>query len=232
MIPFDWSWLYLLFQAACVTLIVSWFSFILAVLIAIVVVYGRFSSHPILRYSAKSYVWIMRGIPDLLIIYLFFFGGIIFLSDFTSFLGTMPIVPSPVITGIIAVGITSSALLAEVFRGAVLAIDKVYIESAISFGMTGRKLLMRMIIPLALPSALPGIGNVWLTTLKASSLVSVVGVMEILRQAQIAAGSTRLPFVFYSISAAMYMAVALISSWWVGSWERRISTRKGPTNEN
>lgn len=139
--------------------------------------------------------------------------------------------PSPVITGIIAVSVTSSALLAEVFRGAVLAIDKIYIESATSFGITGRKMLTRIIIPLAIPSALPGIGNIWLTTLKASSLVSVVGVMDILRQAQIAAGSTRLPFIFYSIAAVVYMLVALSSSWWIGRLEKCTAVRKGLTNE-
>ncbi|MDC9821677.1 ABC transporter permease subunit [Pectobacterium polonicum] len=229
MSAFDWNWLFLLIQAAWVTLYVAGFSFILAVLIAILVVYGRLSSRPVLRRAAQAYVWILRGVPDLLIIYFFFFGGILFLSDISAFLDSAAIVPSPIITGIIAVGITSSALLSEVFRGAVLAIDKIYIESATAFGMTGRKLLTRIMIPLALPTALPGIGNIWLTTLKASSLVSVVGVMEILRQAQIAAGSTRLPFIFYSIAALLYMAVALASSWWVGGWERRIAAKKGAT---
>ena len=116
-------------------------------------------------------------------------------------------------TGAVAVGIVSGAYQAEVFRGAYLFLSRGEIEAAKAVGMSRRLLFRRIVAPQVLRYAIPGLGNVWQLALKESALVSVTGLVELLRQSQIGAGSTGRPFYFFLTAAALYLALTSVSTW-------------------
>ncbi|MGQ3030056.1 MAG: ABC transporter permease, partial [Ferrovibrionaceae bacterium] len=164
--------------------------------------------------AAETYVTVLRGIPDLLVIYLLYFGGSSVLTSVMRWLGNDGFVGvNAFAAGAIAVGIISAAYQSEVYRGAFGAVAKGEIEAARAVGM-GRMLMFRRILaPQILRFAIPGLGNVWQLALKESALISVVGLTEILRQAQVGAGSTRQPFVFFITAALLYLLLSTVSGW-------------------
>ena len=179
---------------------------------------------PILRGFADAYTTVLRGIPDLLIIYLFYFGSSALLTPIGRLFGAHGFISLPgFFAGALAIGVVSGAYQTEVFRGAYLAIPKGEIEAATAAGMPSLLKFRRIVAPLALRFAVPGIGNVWQLVLKETALISVTGLVEILRQAQIGAGSTRQPFLFFVAAAGLYMAISAFSTWGFGAAERHLS---------
>lgn len=161
---------------------------------------------------ATGYTTVLRGIPDLLVIYLFYYGGSSVLTGLGHLFGESGFLGLPgFLAGSMAVGVTSGAQQTEVFRGAYLAVPRGEIEAAIACGMSPRLRFVRITAPLALRHALPGMGNVWQVVLKESALISVTGVVELLRQSEIGAGSTGQPFDFYMIAGALYLLIAASS---------------------
>jgi octopine/nopaline transport system permease protein len=115
--------------------------------------------------------------------------------------------------GTVAIGLVSGAYSTEVIRGAVLAVPRGEIEAARAFGMGRALLFRRIMVPQVARFALPGLGNVWQLTLKDTALISVTGLVEIMRQAHIAAGSTRQPFTFYAVAAVLYLVLTTFSNY-------------------
>ncbi|MFE1598553.1 ABC transporter permease [Methylobacterium sp. ID0610] len=167
-----------------------------------------------LRAVADVYTTLLRGVPDLLVIYLLYFGGSAALGSIGALFGATGFIGlPPFAVGVAALGIISGAYQAEVFRGAYLALDRGQIEAARAVGMSPALLFRRVLAPLVARTAVPGLGNVWQILLKDSALVSVTGLVELLRQAQVGAGSTRQPFTFYLAAGALYLAITSLSSW-------------------
>ena len=161
---------------------------------------------------ADVYTTVLRGIPDLLVVYLFYFGGSMAVTGIFNLWGQEGFVGvPPFIAGAAAIGVVSGAYQAEVFRGAFRVLAKGEIEAGKSVGMNPLLLFRRIIAPQVFRHALPGIGNVWQMALKESALISVTGLVELLRQAQIAAGSTRKPFEFYLIAGAIFLVITWLS---------------------
>src|SRR5262249_23598486 len=135
------------------------------------------SGTPTARGIADGYTTVFRGIPDLLVIYLFYFGGGVALAAIArSLFGYEGFVALPgFLVGTLAIGIVSGAYQTEVIRGAYLAIAPGEIEAARACGMSGWTLLRRIIAPQVLRYGLPGMGNIWQLVLKESALVAVVG---------------------------------------------------------
>ncbi len=177
-----------------------------------------------IRIAADTYTTVLRGIPDLLVIYLFYFGGSAAVTAVGRLFGAEGFLGFPgFLAGSLAVGVTSGAQFTEVLRGAFRAVHPGEIEAAIACGM-GRTLRFRRIIaPLTLRHALPGLGNVWQVVLKESALVSITGVAELLRQTQVAAGSTGLPFDFYVIAGAIYLIISTGSGFFLRGAEKHFS---------
>lgn len=171
--------------------------------------WAKISGGRSVRLAADTYTTVLRGIPDLLVIFLFYFGGSAVVTAVGRLFGAEGFVGFPgFLAGSLAVGVTSGAQFTEVFRGAFKAVHPGEIEAAIACGM-GRSLrFRRIIVPLTLRHALPGLGNIWQVVLKESALVSITGVAELLRQTQIAAGSTGLPFDFYLIGGGVYLVIS------------------------
>ena len=208
------GWGLLLLRATGMTISVSTAAFLLGSVIGALLAWARTEGNRTLRVAAESYTIVLRGIPDLLVIYLLYFGGSAAMTAIARALGAQGFVGiNAFASGAIAVGMISGAYQGEVFRGAFGAIARGELEAARAVGMSRRLLFRRIIVPQALRFAIPGLGNVWQLALKESALISVVGLTEILRQAQVGAGSTRQPFAFFITAAALYLALSSLSGW-------------------
>ena len=207
------GWGAALIMASFVTLSLSLLGFGLGAVFGALAAGGRLSSRLVLAGVAKAYGTVFRGIPDLLTIYLLYYGGSIALTQFGKSLGGVGFVGLPTFaTGVLALGIISGAYQAEVYRGAYLAVDRGQFDASKALGLSDLQSLRLVIVPQLLRHALPGLGNVWQLVLKDSALISVIGLVELMRQAQIGAGSTREPFIFYIAAAALYFAIAGVTA--------------------
>lgn len=201
-----------LLRAALMTLAVSSSAFATSLVFGTLGAAAKLSRSGTARALADAYTTVMRGVPDLLVIYLFYFGGSQALTSLGHLLGHRGFLGlDAFMVGTLAVGIVSGAYQTEVIRGAYLAIPPGEIEAARAAGM-GRLLTMRRITgPRTLRFALPGMGNVWQQVLKELALISVTGLAEIMRTIYVGAGSTRLPFDFYVTGFLLYLALTTLS---------------------
>jgi octopine/nopaline transport system permease protein len=154
----------------------------------------------------------MRGVPELLVIYLFYFGGrqvVAFLGDIVGLNGPFDI--NGFIAGALAIGLISGAYQSSVFCGAFYAIPKGTLEAAAVTGMGKLMLFRRIIVPQGLRTAVPALGNQWQSVIKESALVSVTGLVETMSQVSSASGSTQMPFFFYSAGAVIYLCITVLS---------------------
>jgi octopine/nopaline transport system permease protein len=207
------GWGAALLIATGVTLAVASCGFLVGALIGTLVAWAKLSHSLVARALADGYTTVLRGIPDLLVIYLFYFGGSAALGAIAALFGHEGFIGVPAFaTGSIAIGVVSGAYQAEVFRGAYQTLAKGELEAARSVGMHRWLMFRRIIAPQVLRYAIPGMGNVWQLILKESALISVTGLVELLRQSQIGAGSTRRPFDFYVTAAALYLVITWVST--------------------
>jgi octopine/nopaline transport system permease protein len=198
-----------LLRAALMTFLLSTVGFLLGAALGALGAFARLSGIGFARGAAFAYSALFRGVPDLLTIYLLYFGGSVALTTIGAWFGARGFIGLPgFATGVVALGIISGAYQAEVYRGAFLAIQLGELEAARAYGMSGLTMLRRIVGPQTLRYAIPGLGNVWQLVLKDSALVSVIGLVELMRQAQIGAGSTREPFIFFCAAAALYLVIA------------------------
>jgi octopine/nopaline transport system permease protein len=200
------GWGGLLLMAAWTTVAVTTVALVIGAVLGALVAWAKLSKNLAARVFGEAYTTVFRGVPELLVIYLFYFGGATLVSELGGLLGFggffgLP----PFLSGALGVGVISGAYQAEVYRGAFLSVSPGEIQAARAVGM-GRLLSFRRIIaPQVLRFALPGLGNVWQLSLKDSALVSVTGLAEIMRMSSVAAGSTHQYFVFYLAGAGLYL---------------------------
>lgn len=208
--PDGWGAAFL--RAALMTVLVSVVALIFGSVIGGVVCWAKLSSSRVLRGLAQAYLAIFRGLPELLIIYFVYFGSSAVLTSIAGAFGHEGFVDfSPFFAGAIAVGSISGAYQAEVFRAGYLSIAPGEIEAAVSVGMHRPLLFRRLIVPQVLRFAIPALGNIWQFTLKDASLISVTGLVELVRISQVASGSTHRPFVFFGAAAVIYLVITSVS---------------------
>ncbi len=201
-----------LFYATLMTLAVSITAMLIGFLFALIFTPLKLSKHKSLNLIGNFYTTVIRGVPELLVIYLFFFGGsgaIMFVASMFGYNDYIEI--NAFITGAVAIGIISGAYSTEVFRGAILSIDKGQFEASKVLGIKKHIQFYKVVLPQMLRLAIPNLSNVWQITLKDTSLISVTGLVEIMRQSYIAAGSTRDPLFFYSFAAVLYLLLTFLS---------------------
>ena len=208
----DTGWGDELFRATLMTIAVSITAMIIGFSFAAVFTPLKLSKYKSLNLIGNIYTTVIRGVPELLVIYLFFFGGsgaIMFVASIFGYNEYIEI--NAFITGSFAIGIISGAYSTEVFRGAIQSIDKGQFEAAKVLGFSKFKQFYKITFPQMLRLAIPNLSNVWQITLKDTSLISVTGLVEIMRQSYIAAGSTRDPLFFYSFAAVLYLLLTFLS---------------------
>ena len=201
-----------LFIASLMTIAVSITAMLIGFLFALIFTPLKLSKNKFLNLIGNSYTTVIRGVPELLVIYLFFFGGsgaVMFVASMFGYNEYIEI--NAFITGSFAIGIISGAYSTEVFRGAIQSIDKGQFEASQVLGLKRVVYFFRVIMPQMLRLAIPNLSNVWQITLKDTSLISVTGLVEIMRQSYIAAGSTRDPLFFYSFAAVLYLMLTYLS---------------------
>ncbi|MFZ5678055.1 MAG: ABC transporter permease [Pseudomonadota bacterium] len=160
-----------------------------------------------------AYTSLIRGVPELLIIYLLFFGSVGLVTEIANAFGYSGFADAgyAFIIAVIAIGSISGGYSTEVIRGALAAVPHGQIEAAQALGLPGGRIFFRIVAPQMLRIALPGLNNVWQATIKDTALVSVVGLQELLRVSYVGANSTRHPFIFYLIAAAVYLVITMTS---------------------
>ena len=208
----DTGWGDELFYATLMTIAVAITAMFIGFFFALIFTPLKLSKNKFLNLIANTYTTIIRGVPELLVIYLFFFGGSAAVMFVASIFGYGEYIEiNAFITGAFSIGIISGAYSTEVFRGAIQSIDKGQFEAANVLGLSKFGKFFKIILPQTLRLAIPNLSNVWQITLKDTSLISVTGLVEIMRQSYIAAGSTRDPLFFYSFAAILYLLLTFLS---------------------
>lgn len=213
-----------LLAGAGLTFAVAACGFILALVIGALGAWCKLRGNAAVRLLADLYTTALRGVPDLLVIYLVYFGSSALLTEVGHFFSVAGFISLPgFMAGTVAIGVVGGALCTEVLRGGFSVVSRGELEAAMAFGMVPATYFRRILAPLLLRSAMPGLGNVWLSLLKDSSLLSATGVIELMRATQVAADSTHMPFDFYLTAAAVYVLMAMLSGLLLRRAERHYS---------
>ena len=210
--------------ATAMTVAVSITAMLIGFIFAAVFTPLKLSKQKYLNLVSNSYTTVIRGVPELLVIYLFFFGGSGAIMYVASIFGYNKYIEiNAFLTGSFSIGIISGAYSTEVFRGAIQSIDKGQFEASKALGVSRFTQFNKIILPQMLRLAIPNLSNVWQITLKDTSLISVTGLVEIMRQSYIAAGSTRDPLFFYSWAAVLYLMLTYLSMKLINKLEAKYS---------
>jgi len=205
------DYLPLILKGMLLTIEVAVLSLLISVLLGMIGALAKLSRSRIAQAIAGTYTTVIRGIPDLVLMTLIFFGGQIVVNNIGAKLGLEYIDVNPFIAGVITIGFIFGAYMAESFRGGILAVSRGEIEAGYAFGMTPLKVFMRITLPAMVRHALPSFGNNWLVLTKATALVSVIGLQDMVYNASVAGGSTRKPFTFFLTAAFLYLIITGVS---------------------
>lgn len=183
------------------------------------------SQEPTLRLSAEIYTTIFRGLPELLTLFLVYFGSQILIREFAKlFIDNPDFEINSFVAGMIALSLVFSAFASEAFVSAFKGISQGQYEGAYAVGLNQLKAMRLVILPQLIKLALPALSNLWMILLKDTALVSVIGLSDTLRQSGIAARVTKEAFLFFGIACLIYLCLAILSSIvlsWIERWSER-----------
>ncbi len=172
---------------------------------------AKTSPYKSLRWIGGSYSTIVRGVPELLWVLFIYFGSVTLMSNLGDLIGVPGLALSAFAAGVIALGLCFGAYATEVFRGALLAIPKGHREAGMALGLSKGRIFSRLVLPQMWRIALPGLGNLFMILMKDTALVSVIGLEEIMRQAQNGVNTAKDPFTFYAVAAFIYLGLTIIA---------------------
>ena len=213
----------MILEGMVLTIEVALLSLLIAVILGLVGAMAKLSKSRIARSGANVYTTLIRGVPDLVLMTIIFYGGQIQLNNIGDSLGWDYIDISPFVAGTLTIGFIFGAYMTETFRGGILAVSKGEIEAAHAFGMKRWQVFMRIILPLMVRHSLPGFGNNWMVLVKTTALVSVIGLHDMVYNAGLAAGATRQPFTFYLVVAMLFLVITGFSDFGLRWANRRFS---------
>lgn len=198
---------HLLLSGTWVTLQLALASLAVGLVLGLIGAWASLSPLAPLRWAAVGYNTLMRGLPELLLVLLIYFGATQLIEKLTG----SYVEVNAFVAGVAALSIAFGAYATEVFRSAIMEIPKGHREAAMALGLGRVDTFRRIVLPQLWRIALPGLGNLFLVPLKDTALVSVVGLEDLMRQAYVAAGFTKLPFTFYMAAAGIYLLLTIIS---------------------
>jgi His/Glu/Gln/Arg/opine family amino acid ABC transporter permease subunit len=203
---------HLLIDGAWMTIVTGLLSLAVAIFLGLIAAAAKISKSRLARVIADAYTTVIRGVPELVLLLLVFFGGSVLLQRLFQLFGDDSYVEvNAFFAGVGTIGFVYGAFATEVFRGAIQAVPPGQLEAARACGMSRWLVLRRILLPQMWRFAIPGLGNVWLVLLKATSLMSVIGLDELTRKAYVAAGATKLYFAFFVMAALVYLLLTIIS---------------------
>ena len=222
---YEWGWFILspsnasgltnlrfLISGITTTIYISTISILIAMVVGLLVAIPAITKNKYLSYINVFYVEVVRSVP-LLVLILWVYYGLPILTGFSF---------SPFVSGIIALSISESAFMAEIFRGGINAIKKTQWEAATSLGLNFSKKLKFVILPQAFKVILPALGNQFVYVLKMSSLVSIIGISDLTRKANELVVSTYRPLEIYTFLILEYLILILIVSYFVRRLEKKL----------
>ncbi|MDC4740144.1 histidine ABC transporter permease HisQ [Acinetobacter baumannii] len=219
----------LLLSGTWMTIQLALLSLLLSVIIGLIGASSKLSNIKALRYIATAYTTLIRSVPDLVIMLLLFYSLQLGLNQITEALQMDQIDINPFVAGVITLAFIYGAYFTETFRGAFQSVPRGQIEAAMAYGMTPWQVFHRVLFPQMMRFALPGIGNNWQVLIKATALVSIIGLTDIIKITQDAGRSTMQLFFFSIVAAAIYLAITTVSNLILIWLERHYSAgvRKG-----
>ncbi|MFJ2366806.1 ABC transporter permease [Pseudomonas sp. NPDC087697] len=203
----------LLLEGTWMTVKLSTLSLLLSVLLGLLGASAKLSSVKLLRIPAQLYTTLIRGVPDLVLMLLIFYSLQTWLTSFTEALGWEYIEINPFGAGIITLGFIYGAYFTETFRGAILAVPRGQMEAATAYGLSRAQRFRFVVFPQMMRFALPGIGNNWMVILKATALVSIIGLADLVKAAQDAGKSSYQLFFFLVLAALIYLVITSASNY-------------------
>jgi polar amino acid transport system permease protein len=203
-----------LLEACLIVIEVTGLVIILSWVCGLAAALGKMSSRAMLRWPSQFYIWFIRGTPTLIQIFIVYFG-----------LPQLGLRMSPFVAGVVALGVSSGAYVAEIIRSGLLAIPRGQRESTVAIGMSYRQSLQYIILPQVFRIIIPPITNEAVTTLKNTSLLSTITIVELTLKSEMIISYTFRPFDFYIIAALLYLAMTT-SAMTLANWiERRLAAR-------
>ena len=200
----------LFLEGATTTVLLSFFSVIVGVGCGTLMALARLSSNKFLSKAAKVYIDIIRGTPLLVQLYLVYFGlaSVLDLNDFVS--------------GVIAVSVNTTAYIAEIIRSGIQSVDKGQMEAARSMGMPKRMAMRQIILPQAMKNILPAIGNEFATLIKETSIVSLIGIHDLMYSSDTVRGATFTVFIPLLMTAFLYFVMTTTIAFFMDKLERKL----------
>lgn len=194
-------------EATIMTLSLALSSLVTGLILALLIALAELSKVRPLAFTMSSLVTLLRGLPEILVVFFVYFG-----STHALFLLTDEFIEiSPFMAGTIALSLIFAAYASQTLRGAFMAIPAGQIEAAKALGLGNSRCFFRIILPQAWRHALPGLGNQWLVLLKDTALVALIGLNDLLHQSKMMAISTYEPFTWYAVAALIYLMITMIS---------------------
>jgi arginine transport system permease protein len=197
----------LLLDAAWMTLGLALASLVGGMVLALAFSAAELSKQRALVWPVATLTTLIRGLPELLVVLFIYFGStqVLFLitGEYVEF--------SPFACGVLALSLLFASYATQTLRAALNAVPAGQRLAALALGLGKGYIFFRIVLPQAWRHALPGLGNQWLVLLKDTALVSLIGVNEMMRQAQMASASTYQPFTWYAAAALIYLAISLVS---------------------
>lgn len=198
----------------------------MAVAIALGLLGAAFRLSPMkwLALMGETYATVIRGIPDLVLILLIFYGGQDLVNRIAPLVGYEDYIDiNPFVAGVGTLGFIYGAYLSETFRGAFMSIPKGQGEAGLAYGMSQARVFFRILVPQMVRLAIPGVTNNWLVLVKATALISLVGLQDMMARAKSAGDATREPFTYILLAAAIYLVMTSVSLLVLRYLERRYS---------
>ncbi len=213
-----------IWEGTLLTINVALASLAIAVLLGIIGALAKLSGIGVLKALAQIYTTVIRGVPDLVLMLLVFYGGQMLINQLGGMLGYEGYIDiNPYIAGVSTIGFIFGAYMTETFRGAIMAVPHGQLEAGYAYGMGKTLVFFRILLPQMVRHAIPGFGNNWLVLTKATALVSIIGLDDMVRKASLAAGATRMPFTFYAAVALIYLMITTVSVYLLDWLEKRYS---------
>ncbi|WP_433765321.1 ABC transporter permease [Pseudomonas putida] len=203
----------LLLQGSWMTVKLSFMCLLVSVGLGLIGASAKLSRSALLRMPAQAYTTLIRGVPDLVLMLLIFYSLQTWLTNLTEAMEWDYIEIDPFSAGVITLGFIYGAYFTETFRGAILAVPRGQMEAATAYGLTRAQRFRLVVFPQMMRFALPGIGNNWMVILKATALVSIIGLADLVKVAQDAGKSSYQLFFFLMLAALIYLVVTTVSNY-------------------